>query len=114
MPVVATFHSKFRENLRRVVPIDRVIRDQMRRIVDFFYSVDRVWIPQESVAATLGEYGYNGPCEVVENGTDLAPPPCIAAYRDRGGRHLGIPEEARVGLHVGQLVLEKNLEFLLR
>ncbi len=113
-PVVATFHSKFREDLRRVLPIERIVRDQVRRVVDFFYSVDRVWIPQESVAATLREYGYHGPYEVVENGTDLAPPPNTAPYRAWGGRHLGIPEEARVGLYVGQLVLEKNLEFLLR
>ena len=114
VPVVATFHSKFREDLRRALPIQRVVRDQVRRVVDFLYSVDRVWIPQESVAATLLEYGYHGPYEVVENGTDLAPPPNIAPYRDRGGKHLGIPENAPVGLYVGQLVLEKNLEFLLR
>jgi 1,2-diacylglycerol 3-alpha-glucosyltransferase len=114
VPVVATFHSKFREDLRRALPIERIVRDQVKRVVDFFYSVDRVWIPQESVAATLREYGYHGPCEVVENGTDFTPPPSAAPYRNRGGKHLGIPEEARVGLYVGQLVLEKNLEFLLR
>ncbi len=114
VPVVATFHSKFREDLRRVLPIKRIVRDQVTRIVDFLYSVDRVWIPQESVAATLREYGYKGPYEVVENGTDFTPPPSAEPYRNRGGKHLGIPEEARVGLYVGQLVLEKNLEFLLR
>jgi 1,2-diacylglycerol 3-alpha-glucosyltransferase len=114
VPVVATFHSKFRENLRRVLPFKRIVQDEVKRIVELLYSVDRVWIPQESVAATLREYGYQGACEVVENGTDLTPPPCTRPYRHRGGTHLGIPQDARVGLYVGQLVVEKNLEFLLR
>jgi glycosyltransferase involved in cell wall biosynthesis len=114
VPVVATFHSKFRENLRRALPIERIVQDQVKRIVDFLYSVDRVWIPQESIAKTLREYGYHGSYEVVENGTDITPPPRTTPYRNRGGMHLGVPEQARVGLYVGQLVLEKNLEFLLR
>lgn len=114
VPIVGTFHSKFRENLRLLLPLERMVRDQMKRIVDFFYAVDQVWIPQRSVAATLREYGYDGPFEVVENGIDFIPPPSTAPYRDWGGEHLGLPEEARVGLYVGQLIMEKNLEFLLR
>ncbi len=114
VPIVATFHSKFREDLRRALPIGSLVRDQLRRIVDFLYSVDRVWIPQEGVAATLREYGYLGPYEVVENGTDFAPPPSAAPFRALGGQRLGIPDDKPVGLFVGQLVLEKNLELLLR
>jgi 1,2-diacylglycerol 3-alpha-glucosyltransferase len=113
VPVVATFHSKFRENLCQVIPIRRIVQEQVKRIVDFLYSVDQVWIPQESVAATLRDYGYHGPYQVVENGTDFAPSPDTMRHREQGGRYLGIPQEARVGLYVGQLVLEKNLEFLL-
>jgi 1,2-diacylglycerol 3-alpha-glucosyltransferase len=113
VPVVATFHSKFRDSLRRNVPVRRLVDDQVRRIVEFFSSVDQVWIPQESVAATLRDYGYTGPCQVVENGTDFAPEPDTAHLRAAGGRHLGLPPDARVGLYVGQLVLEKNLELLL-
>jgi len=30
-------------------------------MVDFYYSVDYVWVPQEGVAATLREYGLQGP-----------------------------------------------------
>lgn len=114
IPIVATFHSKFRENLCRALPFERVVRDQVKRIADFLYAVDRVWIPQRSVAATLREYGYDGPFDVVENGTDFAPTPAPARYREWGGRHLGLAEEALVGLYVGQLIVEKNLEFLLR
>jgi glycosyltransferase involved in cell wall biosynthesis len=71
-------------------------------------------VPQEAVAATLREYGYRGAYEVVENGIDYDPPEDPAPLRARGGRLLGLGEGAIVGLFVGQHILEKNLEFLLR
>jgi glycosyltransferase involved in cell wall biosynthesis len=114
IPIVATFHSKFRDNLRQAVPIRRLVDKELKRIVDFFYSVDRVWVPQESVAATLREYGYEGPYEVVENGIDYAPPDDLERLRRSGGRLLGVDDDELVGLFVGQHILEKNLEFLLR
>jgi 1,2-diacylglycerol 3-alpha-glucosyltransferase len=114
IPVVATFHSKFRDNLCRALPIRCLVDDQMRRIVEFYYSVDEVWVPQESVAATLREYGYDGPYEVVENGIDFRPPEDLAPLRAGGGELLGVGEDAILGLFVGQHILEKNLDFLLR
>jgi 1,2-diacylglycerol 3-alpha-glucosyltransferase len=114
VPIVATFHSKYRDDLARVVPWKSVVDDEIKRIVDFYYSVDHVWVPQESVAATLREYGYKGPYDVVENGIDLKPPASIDDLRARGGAELGLGAENRVGLYVGQHILEKNLEFLVR
>lgn len=114
IPVVATFHSKYRDDFERVVPFKPIVSEQIKRIVDFYYSVDHVWVPQESVAATLREYGYKGPYEVVENGIDMKPEADIAPFRKAGAEHLGLPEGIPVGLYVGQHILEKNLEFLIR
>jgi 1,2-diacylglycerol 3-alpha-glucosyltransferase len=114
VPIVATFHSKFRENLELAIPIKRIVDEQIKRIVGFYESVDQVWVPQASVIPTLREYGYDGPCEVVENGIDFSPPDDISHLRARGGSILGVPDDAPVGLFVGQMILEKNLEFLLR
>jgi Glycosyltransferase len=114
VPVVATFHSKFRDNLAQSVRVKWLVDDIVKKIVEFYYSVDRVWVPQASVALTLREYGYDGPCEVVENGIDFVPPTDIAPLRREGGRLLGEDENAIVGLFVGQHILEKNLEFLVR
>ncbi len=114
IPIVATFHSKYRDDLSRAIAIKAIVDDQIKRIVDFYYAVDQVWVPQESVARTLREYGYKGPYEVVENGIDFTPPSDTSSYRANGGAYLKLPPECRVGLYVGQHVLEKNLEFLLR
>ena len=112
IPIVATFHSKFRDNLRLAIRIDSLVDELMKRIVEFYYSVNHVWVPQESVAETLREYGYDGPYDVVENGIDYHPPDDISPYRAWGGRLLGMGNDAIVGLFVGQHILEKNLEFL--
>lgn len=114
IPIIATFHSKYRDDLQRAIGIKPIVDDQVKRIIDFYYSVDHVWVPQESVAITLREYGYKGPYEVVENGIDMKPPADITPFRNRGAEYLGFPEGVPVGLYVGQHILEKNLEFLIR
>jgi len=114
VPIIATFHSKYKDDLTRAIAIKAIVEDQVKRIVEFYYNVDHVWVPQESVAQTLREYGYKGPYDVVENGIDFEPPGDIAPYRERGAEHLGLSGDYLVGLYVGQHILEKNLEFLVR
>jgi len=114
IPIVATFHSKYRDDFERIFGFKSIVDEQMKRVIDFYYSVDHVWVPQESVALTLREYGYKGPYEVMENGIDMVPPADIGPYRKKGAEHLGLPEGIPVGLYVGQHVLEKNLEFLMK
>jgi glycosyltransferase involved in cell wall biosynthesis len=114
IPIIATFHSKYRDDFFRVMPIKPIVDEQVKRIIEFYYSVDHVWVPQESVAATLREYGYKGPYDVVENGIDLRAPANISPYYEAGARHLGLGPDLTVGLFVGQHILEKNLEFLVK
>ncbi len=114
IPLIATFHSKYRDDLTRAIAFKAIVDDQIKRIVDFYYAVDNVWVPQESVARTLQEYGYKGPYEVVENGIDFEPSADTSSYKASGGAYLNLPPEYSVGLYVGQHVLEKNLEFLMR
>lgn len=114
IPIIATFHSKYRDDFERLIGFKPIVDEQVKRIVEFYYSVDHVWVPQESVAATLREYGYKGPYEVVQNGIDMKALADITPYRNRGAEYLGLPEGIPVGLYVGQHTLEKNLEFLTR
>ena len=112
IPIVATFHSKYRDDLRQAIAFKSIIDDQIKRIIDFYYSVDHVWVPQESVVPILREYGYKGPYEVMANGIDMKPPVDLAPIRKRGAIELGLPDSIPMGLYVGQHKLEKNLEFL--
>ena len=106
IPLVATFHSKYRDDFSRVLPklaVDMVIDS----IVDFYERADLVWVPQESVVEVLREYGYKGHVEVMDNGSDL-----VADYPEKffvdARQRLGIAPEEFVCLFVGQHIWEKN------
>ena len=106
VPLVATFHSKYRDDFARVLP--KVIVDAIIKfIIDFYEKADMVWVPQESVIDVIREYGYKGPVEVMDNGSDL-----VADYPEKyfvdARNALGIKPEEFVMLFVGQHIWEKN------
>ena len=71
IPLVATFHSKYRDDFSKILP--KLVVDMMiDSVVDFFERADLVWVPQESVIDVIREYGYKGHVEVMDNGsTDI-------------------------------------------
>ena len=72
IPLVATFHSKYRSDFERVIPCKALVDYLIRSIIRFYEMADEVWIPQAAVEETLREYGYKGKVEVVDNGSDFA------------------------------------------
>ncbi|MFQ6675569.1 MAG: glycosyltransferase [Fidelibacterota bacterium] len=114
IPLVATFHSKWKENLQRSLRMKRLVTYKMKRIVNFFNQADEVWSPSESAIATLREYGYHGHVEVVHNGVDMETPRGIDAYRHDGNTYLETTDKDNVLLYVGQLAWEKNLTLTLK
>jgi len=106
IPMVATFHSKYRDDFARVLPglaVDVVIK----YIIDFYNMADMVWVPQASVIDVIREYGFQGHVEVMDNGSDL-----VADYSDEyfaeAREKLGIGKDEFVMLFVGQHIWEKN------
>ena len=106
IPVVATFHSKYRDDFARVLPklaVDAIIDG----IIDFYERADMVWVPQASTVEVLREYGYKGHVEVMDNGSDL-----VADYPEKyfveARQRLGIAPGEFVMLFVGQHIWEKN------
>lgn len=112
IPIVATFHSKYRDDFIRVLKSGLVVDEIIKIIVDFYQQVDEVWVPQESVKDVIYEYGYKGNVEVVDNGSDL-----VADYSDDyfAGirRELGIKPEEFVLLFVGQHIWEKGTRLII-
>lgn len=109
IPIVATFHSKYRDNFARAVPFAPAVDWGVRRVIDFYESVDQVWVPSEAALETLRQYGYRGPAKVVRNGVDLQPP-----VQAEGNLPLRAHPEDFLLLYMGQHAWEKNLAFLIR
>ena len=72
IPLVATFHSKFRDDFEHSVRNKFIARQMTNDVIRFFEKADEVWIPQASVEETIREYGFKGKVEVVDNGNDFA------------------------------------------
>ena len=113
IPIVATFHSKYRNDIQRQAPVKLIVDFMVNNIVSFYNRVDEVWIPQASVEETLREYGYTGNVRVMPNGSDftIANP---SPLRHTGRNELGLRNEEIVLLYVGQHIWEKNIAFIIQ
>lgn len=112
IPMVATFHSKYRDDFSRFFNQKEILNQIVKKIITFYNAADEVWIPQPSVEDTIREYGYKGKVEVVENGVDFNVDGDVNLLRSASREKLKIPQNRKIFLYVGQLVLEKNLKFL--
>ena len=112
IPLVATFHSKYRDDFSRVIPSKAVVNQIIKKIVDFYSQADEVWVPQESVIDVMREYGYKGPVEVVDNGSDLVADYPEAFFAD-ARKELGVKPDEFVFLFVGQHIWEKNTRLII-
>jgi glycosyltransferase involved in cell wall biosynthesis len=119
IPIVATFHSKYREKMENLIPrsclAERILVDPVvEGIVDFYESVDQVWVPTEAAVETLREYGYRGTVEVVRHGIDFPCPGDTVELRATGEKLLSLDRQDFLFLYVGDHAWEKNLAFLLQ
>ena len=114
IPLVATFHSKYRQDFEHNVKNPKVVDWMVRHIISFFEKADEVWIPQAAVEPTIREYGFKGHVEVVENGNDFYTPSAqIEAMRTEMREELGLLPDETMLLFVGQHIWEKNIGFIL-
>ena len=114
IPLIATFHSKYRQDFEHNVKNDKVVDWMVKKIIRFFELADEVWIPLPAVEETLREYGFKGHVEVVENGNDFyTPVKQIEAMREDMRAELGLEPDETMLLFVGQHTWEKNIGFIL-
>lgn len=110
IPLIATFHSKYRTDLDRSLP-KFMVDYQMRRMRRFFNEADALWIPQAAVEETVREYGITAPVTVVDNGNDLGDSgnTDIAEVKQAARRRRGISDARLVLIFVGQHIREKGV-----
>lgn len=113
LPLVATFHSKFKDDFERVINNKQIVQLMIKEIIRFFEKADEVWIPQASVEETIREYGFKGAVEVVDNGNDFLTEAPIAPIKEEARQKLGIKEDELMFLFVGQHIWEKNIRLII-
>ncbi len=106
IPLVATLHSKYYDDVLIKTHSELIASAVVRRIVGFFNKCDEVWTVNDATAEVLREYGYQREIVVMPNGTDLWYP-TEQDVKDAEERfHLG---SGQVFLFVGQQNFKKNL-----
>lgn len=115
VPLVATFHSKYRYDFERVIKSQTLLDHIIKSIVAFYEEADEVWVPQEEVAETLYQYGYKGKKPIVmPNGNDLSERTDREVLREERRKQLGVEDGCPLFLYVGQQTREKNVPFILQ
>jgi len=115
VPLVTTFHTKYREDFKKVINNDLIIGFLVNYTLDFYNSADLVFVPNKATGLTLLEYGFKGTYEIMPNGTDMAVPEKmkLMSYRKKGLNMIHAGGDEFVMLFVGQHRWEKNVRMII-
>lgn len=115
VPLVATFHTKYRDDFKKVINNDLFVDFLMRITLDFYNSANLVWVPSVATGQTLRDYGYKGTYEIMPNGTDIQVPDKVKLlkYRKKGLDRLEAGANEFILLFVGQHRWEKNIRLII-
>lgn len=113
VPSVATFHSKYYDDVINITGSKALAKIVTARIVRFYKSVDSVWACSAGTADTLRSYGYRGNIVVMDNGTTYEMPSDPDALRAKAAAAFKIPTDKHIILFVGHQIWHKNLKLVL-
>lgn len=113
IPSVATFHSKYYDDVVHITGSKTIAKIVTKKIVRFFNSVDCVWACSNGTADTLRSYGFAGDIFVMDNGTTYKAPEDPEALRKKAADTFGIPSDKKILLFVGHQIWHKNLKLIL-
>jgi len=110
IPVVGTFHSKYREDFRRITHSDALASLGSHYVTQFYERCDEVWTVSEDAAETLRSYGFKNDIKVVQNGTEMRTPTPEFEIEARERFLLG---QDPILLYAGQIDYKKNLPLII-
>jgi len=115
IPLVTTFHTKYRDDFKKVINNDFLVDFLVGFTLDFYNSADLVWVPNKATGVTLQEYGFKGTYEVMPNGSDMVVPEKLKliSYRKKGLKLINAGPDEFVMLFVGQHRWEKNIRLII-
>lgn len=113
IPSVATFHSKYYDDVINITGSKILAKIVTAKIVRFYHSVDSVWTVSDGAAGVLRSYGYRGDITIMQNGTTYTMPENPDELRKRAAATFSIPTDKKLLLFVGHQIWHKNLKLIL-
>lgn len=115
LPLVATFHSKYYDDVYNVTKSKVASRTVTDIVVNFYNRCDSVWACSEGTAETLRSYGYKKDIFIMDNGTDFKLPDKAAQEKLKAAAadKFSIKSDKRTLLFVGHQIWHKNIKLVL-
>lgn len=110
IPIIATFHSQFKQDFQRIVKSKPVVNMLLAYIMEVFNGVDEVWTMNEATKKTLLSYNFKGKVRIVSNATDFKmPEKNVDEFYDLAVKEFDIKPNENVYCFVGRLIFLKNI-----
>lgn len=113
IPCVATFHSKYYDDVVHITGSKAIAKTVTAKIVRFYNKVDSVWTVSDGAAGVLRSYGYHGDITIMRNGTTYTMPENPDQLRKKAAETYFIPADKKILLFVGHQIWHKNLKLIL-
>lgn len=111
-PLIMTYHTKFDEDIKRIVDNPIIVSQAKKLVVHNMDSCDEIWTVSRGAGENLRSIGYEGDYIVMPNGVDF---PKGAADIDsvlKLKASLGLNDSTPVFLFVGRLFWYKGLKLI--
>ena len=113
VPIIATFHSKYKDDIYQVTHSKLITYFIMKYIIRFYNRCNYVWACSNATANTLREYGYKKEITVMENGTDFTFTNNSEELVSMVRKRYKINENNKNLLFVGQINWKKNIKLVI-
>lgn len=112
VPLVATFHSKYEEDIKAIIPIPGLITFFRNYFMRIFRRAQSLHTVSDSTIKTLKEYGLQQPVTVFNNGTNFEKVEVTSMEMELFKASLQI-HNTHALLFVGQLIWQKNIKLII-
>ncbi len=111
-PLIMTYHTKFDEDIKRIVENPYVVSQITKFVVHSMDSCDEIWTVSKGAGENLHSLGYVGNYIVMPNGVDFPKGKANADDTSSLKKELGLSDSIPKFLFVGRLFWYKGLKLI--
>ena len=114
IPLVATFHSQYRQDFYRATKTNFLSNHMTRAIIKMFNKCDECWTMNKAMADIFyKEYGYKKMPKIINNATDMEPIKDIKESNKKIDKEYDIKKDEKVLLYIGRINKLKNIDLII-
>jgi len=113
IPVVASFHSKYYDDVFQATKSKMMAKAATQIAMDFYRQADIVLTVNNATIATMREYGYAGEVKILPNGVNCAYPANPQAFIEKVNTMYSLDPCVPLLLFVGQQIWQKGIKTII-